>query len=83
MKANKKRKFKKKKKEYKIKPLKPLERVALDVLKNAKRGLSTNEVSNFSGMSWATSKKHLKGLEKKRKTVHSKKKGKLTRWSIK
>ena len=84
MKANeKKQKIKALLKEKKIPKLKPLERLARDVLKNAKRPLSTNEVADFSGMSWQSAKKHLNGLNRKRKSVHTEKRGRARFWFIK
>ena len=70
-------------KERKIPQLKPLERAAQDVLRNARRPLTTNEVANFSGMSWQSAKKHLKGLHRKRRGVHTEKKGKARLWFVK
>ena len=67
----------------KIKKLKPYERIAHDVLKNAHRKLSTNEVAEHANMSWSTAKKNLKELRKKRRGVHSEKKGKSILWFIK
>ncbi|KYK23281.1 hypothetical protein AYK24_10725 [Thermoplasmatales archaeon SG8-52-4] len=70
-------------KEKTIPKLKPLERAAQDVLKNARRPLTTNEVANFSGMSWQSARKHLKGLHRKRKSVHTEKRGTARFWFIK
>lgn len=69
-------------KKKKIPKLKPLERAAQDVLKNARRPLTTNEVANFSGMSWQSAKKHLHGLNRKRKSIGTKKKGRARFWFI-
>lgn len=70
-------------KEKKIPKLKPLERAIKDVLKNAKRPLSTNEVADFSGMSWQSAKKHLNGLHRKRKSIQTEKRGRARFWFIK
>jgi len=61
----------------------PYERAAQDIIKHARRPLSTNEIAEFGDMSWATAKKHLFSLHKKRKTIHTKKKGKSRLWFIK
>ena len=63
--------------------LNPYERTAQDILKHARRPLSTNEIAEFGEMSWATAKKHLFTLKKKRKTVQSEQKGKSRLWFIK
>lgn len=67
----------------KRKKLNPFERAAFDVLKNARRPLSTNEVAYFADMSWSTAKKHLGRLYKKRNSVHTKKKGQSRLWYFK
>ena len=66
----------------KIKRLNPYERAINDVLKNARRPLSTREVSQFGDMSWMTAKKYLNSLNRKRKSVHTKKKGTSRMWYL-
>lgn len=70
-------------KKKKIPDLKPQERLALDVLKNARRGLSTNEVSQYSGMAWSTTKKALLGLRKKRKSIQMEQEGRAMMYKYK
>jgi response regulator of citrate/malate metabolism len=75
------------KKKDKISPknrtLNPYERTANEVLKNAHRKLSTNEVAQYGEMSWQTAKKHLNNLSRKRKSIHTEKKGKTKLWFFK
>jgi len=66
-----------------IPELKPYERLVNDIVRNAKRPLSTNEVAGFGNMSWVTATKHLNSLIKKRKSFHTKKKGKTKLWYYK
>jgi len=42
--------------------LKPVDRVACEVLIDARRPLTTNEVAEYGNMSWLTAKKHLEKL---------------------
>lgn len=63
--------------------LSPHQRVACDIMEQARRPLTTNEIAEFGNMSWATANKHLKILEKKRIGVKHKKIGKKTEWFIK
>ena len=63
--------------------LNPYERTILDILKNARRPLSTREIAEYGGMSWLTAKNYLKKLYNKRKNLHTKKKGKIRLWYIK
>jgi hypothetical protein len=65
------------------KSLTPHERVAWEVMKNAGRKLSTNEVANFGNMSWLTAKKTLNKLYRKRRTLHKKTEGRAKIWFIK
>jgi response regulator of citrate/malate metabolism len=66
----------------KIRRLSPYERAINDVLRNARRPLSTREVAEYGNMSWLTAKKYLERLNRKRKTVHTKKKGKSRLWYL-
>jgi hypothetical protein len=67
----------------KIRKLSPYERAINDVLRNARRPLSTREVAEYGDMSWLTAKKYLNRLNTKRRTVHSKKKGRTRLWYLK
>ena len=67
----------------KIKRLSPYERAINDVLRNARRPLSTREIADYGDMSWSTAKKYLQRLNRKRKTVHTKKQGKSRLWYLK
>lgn len=62
--------------------LNPFERTILDVLKRSKRSLSTREVAQFSGMSWSTANKYLNRLNRKRKTLKTKKEGNKRMWKF-
>jgi DNA-binding Lrp family transcriptional regulator len=43
------------------------ERGILQILQNAKRSLSINEIATFAKISWSTAKKHIDTLERKGK----------------
>lgn len=60
----------------------PHERVACEVLENARRPLTTNEVAGYGNMSWLTAKKHLEELSKKRLGICSRNKGRAKLWFI-
>jgi len=62
--------------------LKPYERLTCEVLENARRPLTTNEVADYANMSWLTAKKHLGQLEERNIGIHSYKKGRTHLWSI-
>jgi len=62
--------------------LNPYERTILDILRNARRPLSTREIAEYGGMSWLTAKRYLERLYRQRKTLHTKKKGKTRLWYI-
>ena len=81
-KINKKKIRKNKKKKNKDTKLSPHERVALEVLNNSRRELSTSEVAKYGNMSWSTAKKSLNKLYRKRRFLHTKKKGKARMWFI-
>lgn len=68
--------FERKKVGCNIGTLPPYQRLACEILQNARRPLTTNEVADFGNMSWLTVKKHLERLEKKNIGIHSKQKGK-------
>ena len=72
-----------KKKKKKKTVLNPYERTIIDVLRNARRPLSTSEVAEYSGMSWMTAKNYLERLYRRRKDIHTRKKGKSKIWYIK
>ena len=64
------------------KDLRPLERLTCEILENARRPLSTNEVADYTNMSWSTAKKHLENLSKRDIGVHSHKRGRTDLWFI-
>ena len=62
--------------------LPPYQRVACEILQNARRPLTTNEVADYGNMSWLTAKKHLEGLENQNIGIHSNRKGNAKLWFI-
>jgi predicted transcriptional regulator len=62
--------------------LSPYERVTCEILENARRPLTTNEVAYYGNMSWLTAKKHLEVLSEKRIGISSRDKGRAKLWFI-
>jgi len=74
--------YEKKKVGCKLGDLSPHQRAACQVLENARRPLTTNEIADYANMSWLTAKKHLEVLEKKNIGIHSSRKGNAKLWFI-
>ncbi|GEM_PF-2107243 len=63
--------------------LTPYERLTCEILENARRPLTTNEVADYGNMSWLTAKKHLVNLSKRDIGIYREKKGRANFWYIK
>lgn len=66
-----------------IKDLTPYEWRTCQILENAKRPLTTNEIAEYGNMSWLTAKRHLEALRKRKIGISSQKKGRAKLWFIK
>lgn len=65
-----------------VSKLPPVERVTCQVLENARRPLTTHEVSKYGNMSWSTAKRRLESLKKRNIGIQSKNKGRAKMWFI-
>lgn len=65
-----------------VSKLPPHERVACQILENARRPLTTHEVSKYGNMSWSTAKRRLEALKKRNIGIQSKIKGRSKLWFI-
>jgi len=62
--------------------LKPVDRAACEVLEDARRPLTTNEVAEYGKMSWLTAKKHLEKLSQMGIGIHRDRQGRTDFWSV-
>lgn len=62
--------------------LKPVDRVACEVLIDARRPLTTNEVAEYGNMSWLTAKIHLEKLSQMDIGIKRDRKGRTHFWFI-
>jgi len=59
-----------------------MDRLACEVLIDARRPLTTNEVAGYGNMSWLTAKKHLEKLSQKDIGIYRNRKGRTDFWSV-
>jgi hypothetical protein len=59
-----------------------MDRLTCDILSNARRSLSTNEVAEYGNMSWLTAKKHLEKLSQMGIGINRDRKGRTDFWSV-
>ena len=62
--------------------MKPIDRLICEILTNARRPLSTLEVSTYGNFSWVTAKKHLNELLKTVQNIKTYKNGRTNMWVI-
>ena len=62
--------------------MKPYDRLIIDILVDARRPLSTLEISKYGNFSWTTAKKHLNNLLVSVKYIKTYKNGNINMWKI-